>query len=56
MGILEEIIGFVLGIVVLLDIFILILYARENKTIISTELSRLSWTAMVGISKVFGRR
>jgi hypothetical protein len=55
MGILEEIIGFVLGIAVLLDIFLLILYARANKTIISTELSHITWRLLVGLSKPFGR-
>lgn len=55
MGVFEEIVGFVLGFVVLLDIFLLILYARANKTIISTELSHLAWRTMVGISGIFGR-
>ena len=55
MGVLEEIIGFVLGFVVLLDIFLLILYARANKTIISTELSHLAWRTMVWVSKALGR-
>ncbi|MFT3894671.1 MAG: hypothetical protein QM730_23830 [Anaerolineales bacterium] len=47
MAILEEIAGTVLGIVVLVDIFLLILYARANKTIISTELSHLIWRTLV---------
>jgi hypothetical protein len=55
LGVLEEIIGFVLGFVVLLDIFLLILYARANKTIISTELSHLAWRTMVWVSKALGR-
>jgi hypothetical protein len=55
MGVIEETIGFILGFVVLLDVFLLILYARANKTIISTELSHTAWRVMVGISKVFGR-
>jgi hypothetical protein len=55
MGVIEEILGFVLGIAVLVDIFLLILYARANKTIFSTELSHLAWRTMVGISKPFGR-
>jgi hypothetical protein len=54
-GVLEEILGFVLGIAVLVDLFLLILYARANKTIFSTELSHLAWRTMVGISKPFGR-
>lgn len=55
MGIVEEMIGTILGLTVLVDIFLLILYARANKTIISTELSHFAWRAMVGVSKVFGR-
>ena len=55
MGVIEEITGFVLGFVVLLDIFLLILYARANKTIISTELSHFAWRMMVRVSKIFGR-
>jgi hypothetical protein len=55
LGVLEEIIGFVLGFVVLLDIFLLILYARANKTFISTELSHLAWRTMVWVSKALGR-
>ena len=47
MGVLEETIGFVLGFVILLDIFLLILYARANKTIISTEISHFTWRLMV---------
>jgi hypothetical protein len=55
MGVIEETIGFILGFIVLLDVFLSILYARANKTIIGTELSHLAWRAMVGISKLFGR-
>ena len=55
MGVLEETIGFVLGFVILLDIFLLILYARANKTIISTEISHFTWRIMVSGSKLFGR-
>lgn len=55
MEILEEVIGAILGIIVLTDVFLLVLYARANKTIISTELSHVAWRAMVGISKALGR-
>src|SRR5215208_4321513 len=55
MGLIEEIIGALLGIAVLLDIFLLILYARANKTIISTEISHFVWKAFVWLSKAFGR-
>src|SRR5919198_710097 len=56
MGILEESLGFILGLIVLLDIFLLILYARANKTIISTELSYFVWRLLVWLSKPLGRR
>src|SRR5215216_927802 len=55
MGIVEEVIGAVLGVLVLLDIFLLILYARANKTIISTELSHFVWRLFVRVSKPLGR-
>ena len=55
MGVLEETVGFILGFVVLLDIFLLILYARANKTIMSTEISQVVWRTMVSVSKLFGR-
>ena len=55
MGLLEEIIGAILGIAILLDIFLLILYARANKTIISTELSHVIWRLFVWSSKALGR-
>ncbi len=55
MGIIEELIGAILGIVALLDIFLLVLYARANKTIISTELSYFLWRVLVRVSKLFGR-
>lgn len=55
MRILEEVTGCILGFIVLLDIFLLILYARANKTIISTELSHFAWRTMVRVSTLFGR-
>src|SRR5215208_6936390 len=55
MGIVEEVLGAILGLIVLVDIFLLILYARANKTIISTELSHFVWRMFVGLSKLFGR-
>src|SRR5215212_231539 len=55
MGLMEEILGAILGIAVLLDVFLLILYARANKTIISTELSHFVWRIFVWLSKPFGR-
>src|SRR5829696_4381528 len=55
MGLMEEILVAILGIAVLLDIFLLILYARANKTIISTELSHFIWRIFVWVSKPLGR-
>jgi hypothetical protein len=53
--IIEESIGVVLGGLILLDIFLLILYARANKTIISTELSHFVWRIFIWLSKPLGR-
>jgi hypothetical protein len=55
LGLIEEISGFALGFVVLLDIFLLVLYARANKTIISTELSHFAWRVLVWVSTPLGR-
>lgn len=55
MGRIEEIIGAILGILVLLDIFLLILYARANTTIISTPLSHFAWKMFVWLSTPLGR-
>src|SRR5215216_3726796 len=55
MGIVEEVIGAILGISVLVDIFLLILYARANTTIISTQLSHFAWKMFVWLSKPLGR-
>jgi hypothetical protein len=43
MGVIEEGVGAVLGILVLVDIFLQILYARANQTIISTSLANFMW-------------
>ena len=55
MGVIEEIAGWLLGFVVLVDIFLLVLYARANKTITSTELSHFAWRTMVWLSTPMGR-
>jgi hypothetical protein len=55
MGILEEVIGFILAFVVLLDIFFLVLYARANKGIYSEALSLYVWRALVWLSQFMGR-
>lgn len=51
MGILEETIGIILGIIVMVDIFLQILYARANKTPISTPLANFLWRSMVKVTK-----
>lgn len=55
MGLIEEMSGFTLGFVFLLDIFLLVLYARANKTIIATELSHFAWRVLVWMSTPLGR-
>src|SRR5215208_6524268 len=55
MGIVEEVLGAILGLIVLVDIFLLILYARANTTIISTQLSHFAWKTFVWLSKPLGR-
>src|SRR5215208_5049814 len=55
MGIVEEVLGAILGLIVLVDIFLLILYARANTTIISTQLSHIIWRLFVWLSKPLGR-
>ena len=55
MGIVEEIIGVVLAFLILIDIFLLILYARANRTIYTTALSHGMWKGLVWVSKFFGR-
>lgn len=51
----EEILGWVLGFIVLLDIFLLVLYARSNRTIIGSPLSHGLWRLFVWGSKPLGR-
>jgi hypothetical protein len=55
MGVIEEIIGMILGLLILLDIFLLILYARANRTVYTTALSHFLWRVSVGMSKFLGR-
>ena len=42
MGVIEEVVGVVLAILVLVDIFLQILYACANKTPISTPLAKMN--------------
>jgi hypothetical protein len=55
LGLLEETIGAILLVVVLLDIFFLVLYARANTGIYSERLSRFEWRALVWLSQPMGR-
>jgi hypothetical protein len=54
MGVIEEILGVILAILVMVDIFLQILYARANKTPISTPLANFLWRFMVKASKPLG--
>ena len=54
MGLLEEILGAVLIVIILLDIFFLVLYARANTGIYSELLSRYEWRALVWVSRPLG--
>jgi len=54
-GPIEEILGWVLGLIVLLDIFLLVLYARANRTIIGSHLCHGVWRLFVWVSKPLGR-
>ncbi len=54
MGLLEETAGAILLVVVLLDIFFLVLYARANTGIYSERLSRFEWRILVWLSRFMG--
>jgi hypothetical protein len=51
----EEAAGTLLGILVLLDIFLIVLYARPHTGLISRVESRVIWRGMVRVSGLFGR-
>lgn len=51
----EQLAGWILGAVVLLDIFLVVLYARAHIDIFSTLLSRFVWRGFVKLSPFFGR-
>ncbi|MGE5376528.1 MAG: two pore domain potassium channel family protein [Bacteroidota bacterium] len=55
MGQLEETLGAILLVLVLLDIFFLVLYARASTGIYSERLSRFEWRALVGSARFLGR-
>ena len=53
---LEPILGVILGILVLLDIFLLVLHARADTGTISRLISYPVWRGFVGMSHLFGKR
>jgi hypothetical protein len=52
---LEQLAGAILGIAVLVDIFLLVLYSRANYGIISKHLTYYEWRFLVAISRHMGR-
>jgi hypothetical protein len=54
MGTFEQILGALLLLLVLLDVFLTVLYARANTGIISPHVARFVWWAFRAISKPFG--
>src|SRR5512143_3335929 len=56
MKIIEPIAGMILGILVLIDIFLVVLYTRTDMGIISRYLSHGLWRAFLAVSERMGRR
>lgn len=56
MGRLEQGLGILLILIVLLDIFLTVLYARINTSLIASGVARLVWASFVTVSKVFSSR
>ena len=56
MGRLEQGLGILLVLIILLDIFLTVLYARIGTSIIGSRVGRLIWASFVKVSKVFGSR
>ncbi|GEO17233.1 ion channel [Microvirga aerophila] len=56
MGRLEQGLGILLILIILLDIFLIVLYARIGTSIIGSRVGRLVWAIFVAASKVFGSR
>jgi hypothetical protein len=52
----EPILGVILGVVVLLDIYLLVLHARADTGTISRLISAPVWGAFIGLSQSMGRR
>lgn len=56
MGRLEQGLGILLILIILLDIFLTVLYARLGTSIIGSRVGRLIWASFVKASRVFGSR
>ncbi|HZA93216.1 MAG TPA: hypothetical protein VE420_11370, partial [Gemmatimonadales bacterium] len=56
MGRLEQGLGILLILMILLDIFLTVLYARIGTSLIGSRIARLVWASFVTASKVFGSR
>ncbi len=55
-SVIEELLGVALAIVVLLDVFLIVLYARTNTGIISRWLSYTLWRGFVAVGKRLGKQ
>ncbi|MHA3770217.1 two pore domain potassium channel family protein [Verrucomicrobiota bacterium sgz303538] len=56
MGRLEQVLGILLILIILLDIFLTVLYARLGTTIVASRVAQLIWSSSVKASRVFGSR
>lgn len=56
MGRLEQGLGILLILIILLDVFLTVLYARIGTSIIGFRVERLIWASFVKASKAFGPR
>ena len=56
MGRLEQGLGILLVLIILVDIFLTVLYARIGTSIIGSRVAQLIWASFVKASKVFGSR
>jgi hypothetical protein len=54
--VIEPIIGFILGFLVLSDIFLLVLHSRADTGTINKVISQLAWRGFIGIGNGLGRR
>src|SRR4051794_22560675 len=53
---LEQGLGILLILIILLDVFLTVLYARIGTSIIGSRIGRLVWASFVKASKIFGSR